>query len=1848
MTDEALFARKKRSRAGHRASTTRILDQATTAMGADPLDTGRLSLLKRMLDEKMETLRDLDSELADLVPEEELEAEIQHTDEYKEKVYDVLAKLDNALLTTATVTPHRDTTGGTPATAPPPADGTADGTPTDRTRPSAPGATCSDPSARVKLPKITLPRFNGNLMRWTAFWDSYHSAIHTSRQLSDVDKFNYLRSLLDNTAYEAIAGLALSAANYQEAIEVLKKRFGNRQLIISRHMESLLSVTAISSDHQLMDLRRLYDQSETNIRSLKALGVEPASYGTMLSSVLLTKLPPELRLIVSRKISSDDLDMDSLLKTFEQELTARERANNTSSQPSPRRNTGQGRPPTSALIAGIQGPPSCCYCEQSHSSADCTSVSDVDARKKILMNSGRCFNCLRKNHRSRDCRSSSKCKRCQRKHHTSICYQASSCNQTPSLTTKPKTDLNPGAPSYVLRQTTSTLCSTEKRAVLLQTACTVVHNPMKPEVVLELRILFDSGSQRSYITDRAKKLLQLVPKGEQTLSIATFGALKEQTRVCPIVDVGVVLKGYPTMSLSLYTVPSICEPLSCQPITACVEANNHLLGLELADSSDGNTQSPVDMLIGCDHYWDLVTGSICRSERGPTAIHTKLGWVLSGPTPSSNPALRSATNCSVIATHLLRVDCQALESTQLEEQLRSFWELESLGIHEEERTLYDDFASSITFKNGRYKVLLPWKDFHEPLPDNYLLSLKRLQGLLCRLRQDHAMLKEYDNTIKDQIAKGIVELVPSEKTNANRVHYLPHHPVVRRDKSTTKLRVVYDASARSNGPSLNECLYKGPKFQQLILDLLVRFRSYNVALTADVEKAFLMIAVDERDRDALRFIWVDDVTKAEPELRVYRFARVVFGVSASPFLLNATVKYHLEQFLESNEVIVKRLLQSTYVDDVISGAKSEDEAFDLYTQSKEIFRQGGFNLRKFLTNSETLQTRIDFAEANLSKIDHNTPAAPGAQTMKRTEECKVLGVTWNPSNDCLVFDLSDLSVVADDLQPTKRNVVSLIGRIYDPLGFLAPITIKFKILFQKLCQAKLEWDCDLPEELHHEWRSLIVDLKEAGPISIPRSYTHRVGEAPASYTLCGFCDASTRAYAAVAYLVIESGANREVKFVVSKTRVAPLQTQTIPRLELLSAFLLSKLIVSVKDSLAAALPELSMRCYTDSLVALYWIRGTTKEWKPFVNNRVSEIRRRVHPSCWNHCPGVSNPADLPSRGLPSLELSVSQLWRRGPDWMQTGFEPSSESDVQCIPRECAAELKATQYHNLLSMESEQPIETILDPARFSTLSRLIGVTVQVLRAVQKFKQLKRSKATAPTIDPIEERQAAETLWVKGAQNLLYQRDFKTLTRQFNLFQDEKGVWRCGGRLSNAEIPFAAKYPILLPRGHPLTVLVVKEAHERVCHDGIKETLTETRSRFWIPKGRSLTRKIIHSCVLCRRFEGRPYKPPQPPPLPICRVKEGPAFTYTGVDFAGPLMIRAYSSHQSNKVWIALFTCYVTRAVHLEVVPDQSTPAFIRCMKRFAARRGLPKRFISDNGKTFKAAAKYLDAVFKDGSVQEHLTGIGITWQFNVERAPWWGGAFERMVRSTKRCLRKLIGRAQFSHDELSTALAEIEAVINSRPLSYLSSDDVEEPLTPSHLIVGRRILNLPDHLSYMCDLEDSEFTLDSNQATNRVKHLNNILNHFWNRWRREYLSELREVHSNIARKQPTSDGHSRIAIGDIVIVRDDQLPRGLWKLGRVQEVMEGRDGLIRGAVVRVACRDKQHLYLRRPIQLLYPLEVHSQQSYSTPEPQGLPDEITPEVGDVNEQVRPRRAASRKADETMKGWIADLEEDDRDY
>ena len=965
-----------------------------------------------------------------------------------------------------------------------------------------------------------------------------------------------------------------------------------------------------------------------------------------------------------------------------------------------------------------------------------------------------------------------------------------------------------------------------------------------------------------------------------------------------------------------------------------------------------------------------------------------------------------------------------------------------------------------------------------------------------------------------------MEVVQDPDKNPQTTHYLPHHAVIRRNKKTTKVRVVYDASARSSGPSLNDCLHTGPKFNQKILEILLRFRSYPVVLVADIEKAFLMISVAPNDRDVLRFLWLNDVFQENPDIVKLRFTRVVFGVSPSPFLLNAMIKHHLEKYSISHPELVKILTQSIYVDDMVFGADTDKDAYTLYASSKEILGHGSFNLRKFVTNSPTLQNSIDAQEAiPKSKISANTADEPVAveaseetyveSTLPLTihscpDEQKVLGVRWNVKHDQLVISLDGIVETAAQVDPTKRNVISVIGQIYDPLGFLSPVTIQFKKLMQELCKVKLGWDQPLGGELLNKWNKLINDLKTSQPITVPRCYFDTTRDETTNYCLYGFGDASITAYAAVVYLVEETYDHKCSSFVVSKTRVSPLKALTIPRLELLSAVLLARLIATVSESLSTRMELSEPRSFTDSQVSLFWIKGTGRDWKPFVQNRVNEIPRLVPVECWNHCSGKENPADIPSRGATPLELSVNQMWQNGPAWLKTSIDSTPLPEE--MPDLCVTELKTTtkeMVHNLLTTQPPA-ISQLIDIERFSTNHKLFRTTAYVL----KFMKLLKKRVTTAELT-LDDTLEAERVWIMDAQsNMEQDRNFPKWKAQFRLFRDEFQIWRCGGRLHNTNLTFSSKHPVVLPKKHTLSALIAHSAHRRVQHNGVKETLTEIRARFWVIGGRSLARSIVRKCVTCRRYEGRPFTAPPAPPLPSFRVNEAPPFVYTAVDFAGPLYIKNKGDSSTSKVWICLFTCCVTRAIHLELGTDMTITTFIRCLKRFSARRGLPQRILSDSAKTFKAAAKLIQTVFNDKEVKDYLLHSGVEWKFNLEKAPWWSGLFERMVKSTKRCLRKMIGQAKFSYDEMYTAIVEVEAIINSRPLTFLNSSDTEEPLTPSHLLVGRRLLSLPDNLTCLTP-EDEDFEVTGELLRRRAKHLNSVLNHFWKRWSKEYLLELR-------------------------------------------------------------------------------------------------------------------------------------------
>ena len=514
---------------------------------------------------------------------------------------------------------------------------------------------------------------------------------------------------------------------------------------------------------------------------------------------------------------------------------------------------------------------------------------------------------------------------------------------------------------------------------------------------MTIGIILDGGSQRSYVTERICDALNLPAAHSESLTINSFGSNTGIHQQCKVVNLGIGTLGSDDVTLSAICVPVISSPVQGQCPRQAMSSYCHLAGLTLADDFEG--EADIDILVDADQYWNFVTGRLIRGDSGPTAILTKLGWVLSGPVHYKAPSSTHVLKCQV-SNH---PDPDLLDS-----------KLESLGIVPNESSVYDDFQQRIRFDGRRYEVNLPWKEPHLMLPDNYSLRKSRLVSLLSRLRNDPGVLKEYHAVIQEQVNSGVVERIEEDGPgDVGEVHYLTHHPVVRHDKQTTKVRVVYDATAKmSGGPSL---------FIFWSTTVRNHFRCHKNALVGDLEKAFLMISVAEDDRDALRFLWFDDPFSEEPTIIAFRFARVAFGLSSSPFLLNATLKHHIMMFENEDLEFVQKLLQSLYVHDIISGDSNDIGAYKLYIKAKSRLAEGRFNARKFVSNSKKLMNQI---KENERLLENSCNGGQSIASKKNSESVmeedesyaksathsgsalpateKVLGVHWNTEEDQLV------------------------------------------------------------------------------------------------------------------------------------------------------------------------------------------------------------------------------------------------------------------------------------------------------------------------------------------------------------------------------------------------------------------------------------------------------------------------------------------------------------------------------------------------------------------------------------------------------------------------------------------------------------------------------------------------------------------------------------------------------------------------------------------------------------------------------------------------------------------------------
>ncbi|XP_053960629.1 uncharacterized protein LOC128864894 [Anastrepha ludens] len=1293
----------------------------------------------------------------------------------------------------------------------------------------------------------------------------------------------------------------------------------------------------------------------------------------------------------------------------------------------------------------------CVLCSSSnHKLVSCLRFKEMNTNQRfdLIKKHDLCINCLGNGHRMIQCPSKNRCRSCNRAHHTLLHHEnASQPTQTtpvagpafqPSGSTRPTWQTS----SQESTATHSHMGASEGGQVILATAMILVKDATGTYKLG--RALLDSCSQLNFITEDFAQKLRL-RREKHNVGVRSIGdsltSLKARTTT--------TIKSR-TSAFQLSLQFGITSHIAYQP-DAEIDTSGWSLpaNTKLADEMFFKPRR-IDLLLGTEAFFDaLAVGQIRLGPNLPTLQKTLFGWVVSG---------RFRGDYNVTSS-----SCLLSNETSIDENLQRLWQLEAIDTSpkptQPDHRICEEHFTKTTHQDhtGRITVNLPFKDNPICLGDSFDIARRRFLALERRLLRSSEIRPQYIAFMEEYESLGHMSVVAHP--NLKEPHYyMPHHCVLKPSSTSTKLRVVFDASCRtSTQTSLNDHLLVGPTIQQDLYMLLLRFRLYRFAITADITKMYRQVLVENNCRQFQYILW-----RASPDsdLRTYQLNTVTYGTASAPYLAVRSLHYLADQHMTEFPIGASAIKSSFYVDDMLCGADDITTLHTLRHEVVEVLRRGQFPISKWHSNHP------DFKEGQATKELHiNDDFVTSA-----------LGVTWHQRSDVFSFGFSPKQQYNS---VTKRTILSIASSLFDPLGLLSPLIITAKIILQELWLLKLDWDESVPQHLQQAWTNCLASLNSISSLIVPR---YCLQPTVRNIQIHGFCDASIRAYGCSVYIRTEDlDGHVEVQLFTSRSRVAPVKRQSLPKLELCSAHLLASLYAKIKDVFTDQ--PLSSYFWTDSQLVLHWLQQHSITLSTFVGNRVSDIQELTVGGHWRYVPTRENPADLVSRGCPTAELKQS-TWFSGPAFLfqdQTKW-PNQKPPVDLDGDVINSEKRKTTLTTM--METNYILNIINGISSYPHCLRLVAWLFRFFDSSRK-----KSRFTTASPSPDELRRASHCL-IWNVQQHHFSVDFQLLKKNRSLKSNLKFLTpfidtstgyeliKVGGRLDYTELPDSQKHPLLLPKIWPVASFV--RVYLRV-------------------RGKTPT-----------------------------------------------------------KSYLAIFVCLVTKAVHIEVVSDLSTKAFLNALKRMGGRRKMPCHIFCDNATNFVGASNHLQEVkqflFKhetQNEINKYCSSDFINFHFIPPRAPHFGGLWEAAVKSAKGLLYRTLANTRLTYEELSTVAVEIEAILNSRPLSPLSSDPNDfEALTAGHFLVGSSLRALP------------ESSLEERNISNldRYDMITAIKQRFWRRWSSDYVNELR---SRVKWTTPTPN----LAEGTLVIIHDDNLPSQRWKLGRVESTVRGRDGHVR--VVRL-------------------------------------------------------------------------------
>ena len=1626
------------------------------------------------------------------------------------------------------------------------------------------------PTIAARLPKISLEKFDGDSKNWPRFISNFKVLVHDVIT-DDSQRMAMLTELLTEKVRQVIAFAYGDPEKYYAALKTLKMKYGNPYIIARAHLTSLRALPTVPErNHEaLVDFSASLSGA---VGAIIASGYEHELVGSDRLADIVQKLPfylqdqwaqfaygisPRVPCIldfekwVSRMASCAMLNMSSQVAPTTAPLKKNERKSEEKKK--------SGKPQAYTSLAtqngGAQpqdGGGGCAFCERKHSGV-CFSLNKMstDERIKAVKEKGCCFRCLQQGHLAINCSSKKKCgiNGCTKLHHPDL-HQSL---PTPSATSAEK------------EKKPDTICSsvtTPDPSVLL--AVIPVNIQFNGRQVNVLALL-DPGSQVTLLkSDVAAKLgMKGVNRSLKVKTVQKNVAKMQATQVS-----FTILSADPAVEFTVecaYAVQDLSLMHKAVGLQRLKREWRHLAGVEFAPQKS----TSIELLIGMDvtaAHEILELKKPAQGVDGPRAIRTPFGWCVIGKVPPpEGPKKLKPVNAVVGHVSI------APAEDDLHNLVQGFFSIESMGIKREvkppmaieHRKALEILDNTILHIGDRYQVGLMWKDPNVMLPNNKIAALRRFYSLERRFARDLDFASNYSAVIHEYLDLGHARKLRASELNGpiGKTWYLPHHGVVHPAKPG-KPRVVFDCSAVHDGVSLNGVLQTGPDLLTSLIGCLLRFRQHRIGLSADIAKMYHQVRVQPVDQSVLRFLWREPGSTSPPE--TYQMLVHVFGAVSSPttciYALNRTAQDNQEEFPD----LVQKV-REFYVDNYLDSVDDEAAAISTQKRLTELCQRGGFPLVKWLSSSKEVLAATSPEERSHPTLNLDFEDLPTDRT---------LGLLWDCQTDSFVINVKVLSPTN-----TKRGILSQTASVFDPLGFLAPVIVKAKAILQEIWRSGVDWDDEVPAHLVAEWEKWTSSLASLGRLKIPRWFgTSDILHPP---TLHVFADASEIGYGAVAYLVFtRKRGEAKVAFVMSKARVTPLTYQSIPRLELQAAVVGLRLAETITGFIH--LDPRQTVFWTDSQTVLQWINSKTCRFTTFVANRIGEIHEGSDRQQWRHVPTELNPADDCSRGLDGSDLDLGCRWFQGPPFLRLSepdwpllASPGSCDDVEVISAAVCA---------FISAPKENEIEILIE--RHSTWNRLIRIVAWIRRWLPIRKGQPQGGKKSTWIDAAEFNEA-RTAILKVAQLTSFHEEISHLKKgkpipgnsrlaTLSPFIDKNGLLRVGGRLSNSDLDFGQRHPIVLDPTHRLAKTIIWNFHVRLRHGGVERTLADTRLDYFILTGRSAIRRELRNCFICRKSKAVPQVPLMAA-LPKDRVRAcSRPFQHVGIDYFGPMEVTIH--RRRHKRYGCLFTCLATRAVHLQVTDSLDQDSFLMAFDCFALRRGFPSTCYSDNGTNLVAGEREIRQSLEHWNQQligSTLAAKNIKWVFNPPAAPHFGGVWERMVQSAKRALRAILNGRTVTDKILETAMVEVENLINSRPLTHVSVHPTDpEPLTPNHFLIGAAHPN-----QVFASADDDEVPLKKKFA-----YVKMLADHFWKRWMKEYVPNL------IERRKWLSEQRN-IQEGDIVVIADGNNPRGEWPIGRITRPIVGTDGRVRAAMVKTPTGE----YLR-PVAKLCLLEAE------TPEP----------------------------------------------